>query len=794
MLLTMAIWMLSFKLFPAPDPPDPAAAGAKADGKAAAVDNGKADDANNDEQPADDEPQPPAGQPPQVGEAPPAGVQPPVAAKPGELVIPQPAGETQFVAFGSLDPRDGYRMLVTATTSGAAIVRAELSSPRYTDQQDWSGYLGELQLKDLSDGVQAQVVGDGTPAARAKPEPIVAGDVIVGLKDAKPGQKFTAQSLKAALKKTKPGDQLTLQVRRGENPPEERTVQLARRPLALLRPEIENYEMRKVDPPADFVDRPSMLMTLPQLGGKPLSKANTKRLTKLLETGNWQLAAHDLKSATFSITPVPNLTITKRYSLPPVPTDKLDDANFKAYHLQLDVEFQNTAAEAQELSYQLDGPTGMPLEGWWYAHKISRTSWTGGAGLRDIVVRFAGNQVTQFDCRKIVAGDFGPMGQGQALAYAGVDGQYFSSMMIPVRKSLDEAWFDTVEAIVVGPKPDDRYATFANTTCRLTRLPIDLAAGGTHAESYQVFVGPKRPDLLAQYQAANDPNYSLSDIVYYGLALFGVVARTMLVILHFFYGIVGNYGVAIIMLTMLVRGAMFPLSYKQTKSMARMQALKPEMDRINELYKSDMQKKSQATQELYRKHQINPLGGCLPVFLQLPIFMGLYRALMVDVELRQSPLFGESIRWCSDLAAPDMLWNWSAVMPMFVQNLLGPYLNVLPLVTVALFLVTQKLSMPAPTNEQAAMQQKMMKYMTIFIGFMFYKVASGLCLYFIASSLWGIAERKLLPKNQLAGAPAGGGSGGASGSNGSRPGNGGPKTGPNGKPRSKKPRKVRPKK
>ena len=85
---------------------------------------------------------------------------------------------------------------------------------------------------------------------------------------------------------------------------------------------------------------------------------------------------------------------------------------------------------------------------------------------------------------------------------------------------------------------------------------------------------------------------------------------------------------------------MFPISYKQTQNMARMQALKPEMDRINEKYKTDMQKRSQATQELYRKHKINPLGGCLPVFLQLPIFIGLYRALMVDVELRQSPLFG----------------------------------------------------------------------------------------------------------------------------------------------------------
>jgi YidC/Oxa1 family membrane protein insertase len=189
--------------------------------------------------------------------------------------------------------------------------------------------------------------------------------------------------------------------------------------------------------------------------------------------------------------------------------------------------------------------------------------------------------------------------------------------------------------------------------------------------------------------------------------------------------------------------------------MARIQALKPDMDRINEKYKDDLQKKSQATQELYRKNKINPVAGCLPMFLQLPIFMGLYRALMVDVELRQSPFFGQSIRWCSNLAAPDMLWNWSSIMPEFVtkaQGLLGlgPYLNIFPLITVCLFLVTQQMTMPAPTNEQGAMQQKMMKYMTLFMGLMFYKVASGLCLYFIASSLWGIAERKLLPKPKTA--------------------------------------------
>jgi YidC/Oxa1 family membrane protein insertase len=237
------------------------------------------------------------------------------------------------------------------------------------------------------------------------------------------------------------------------------------------------------------------------------------------------------------------------------------------------------------------------------------------------------------------------------------------------------------------------------------------------------------------------------------------VARAMLVVLHFFHDIVGNFGIAIIMLTVCVRGLIFPISYKQTKNMARMQALKPELDRITEKYKTDMQKRSAAMQELYRKNNINPLGGCLPLFLQLPIFIGLYRSIMIDAHLRQAPLFGNWTHWVSDLTAPDMLYNWSWLMPDFVNNGvglfgLGPYFNLLPFITVSLFFVAQKLSMPPPTNEQAAMQQRMMKYMNVFILLMFYRSASGLCLYFIVSSLWGIGERKLLGRNQPPGGPA----------------------------------------
>ena len=116
----------------------------------------------------------------------------------------------------------------------------------------------------------------------------------------------------------------------------------------------------------------------------------------------------------------------------------------------------------------------------------------------------------------------------------------------------------------------------------------------------------------------------------------------MVGLLHIFYGFVGNYGIAIIMLTVLVRGCMFPVSRGQAKSMAKLQELRPEMERIKEKYKGDQQKQAQAMQELYRKHNVNPLGGCLPMLIQLPMFIGLYRGLTVDVELRQAPLFGQS--------------------------------------------------------------------------------------------------------------------------------------------------------
>ncbi len=160
-------------------------------------------------------------------------------------------------------------------------------------------------------------------------------------------------------------------------------------------------------------------------------------------------------------------------------------------------------------------------------------------------------------------------------------------------------------------------------------------------------------------------------------------------------------------------------------------------------------------QELWRKHNHNPMAGCLPALLQIPVFLGLYRALWIDISLRQAPLFGDAIHWCSNLAAPDMLWYWkdSPLIPTFLTAYrgflsLGPYFNLLPFFTIALFILQQQMFMPPASDDQTRSQQKMMKYMVVFIGYLYYTVPSGLCLYIIVSSAWGIAERKLLPKSR----------------------------------------------
>jgi YidC/Oxa1 family membrane protein insertase len=264
-------------------------------------------------------------------------------------------------------------------------------------------------------------------------------------------------------------------------------------------------------------------------------------------------------------------------------------------------------------------------------------------------------------------------------------------------------------------------------------------------QTYTVFAGPKTSETLRPYGAEALATYRKSG--WFGIPfapeVAGVISPLLDIIYRFtqsvarlFGGTKGNYGLSIILLTLLVRMLMFPLGRKQAISAKKMQDLQPHLKAIQEKYKDDKEQQTRETFALYKKHGVNPVGGCIPALIQLPIFVGLWQALNTSVHLRHA-----SFLWIQNLAAPDMLFRFPVEVPF-----LGKYFNILPFLVVALMLVQTKLFSPPATTPEAEMQQKMMKYMMVFMAFMFYKVPSGLGLYFITSSLWQIGERLLLPK------------------------------------------------
>jgi YidC/Oxa1 family membrane protein insertase len=769
LVLTLLMWtsFIFLRAYLAPEPPvAKAKKGEVAEKKVAP-----------EEQPAEK-----AAEPAEKAAEPPA--QPEIRPAPPEpAALPAAAPNRQRLTLGSADPASGFSALYYFDNRGAALECAELSS--HKSVEDYGGYLGRLDADAAgSGGVLVNVVGPGTPAAQAAaagvPAGLAVGDVIKSINGVSVA---TNNALETYLQEqTRPGQSVTLAVERaGRAEPIQFKATLVRRPLEIVRPESHEFDKPRVEHPL------SLLLTLDRIGTRTLAPGDEEfaRLPSL-HNSNWTVEnqgndfvefSFTLDQAALAAAKIENagpLKVIKRYTVP-----KAETPGQPRYHLDLQVSIQNLGEEPLRVAYRLGGPTGLPLEGWWYNTKL-HPKWA-GAGARDIVWDQPGFGHQLLGCPAIVdnakklmkkeepplseilAGD-----QAAPLVYAGVDTQFFASVIQPrdieggqpilFRNAYALALHDDVTKI-----PKTRLRT-ANVTVRLITSDATIEPSKSLTHDYQVFLGPKDPEVLAEYR--------LGRLIEYGWRIFEVPAKLLTSVLNGLYwltGLIGipNYGIAIILLTVIVRSCMIPVSLKQARSAAKMQELAPEIQKIKDKYPDEPMKQHQAVQELYKKHDFNMFGGCLPVFIQLPIFIGLYRCLSVDIDLRDASLI-PGIAWASNLAGPDRLFRWDGWMPGFIADeadgWLGPFFNVFPLITVALFLVQQKMFTPPATDEQTKMQQQMMTYMTVFMGVMFYKVPAGLCIYFITSSLWGIAERKLLPKPKPkesraedSGGPGGGG-------------------------------------
>ncbi|EOY4516834.1 membrane protein insertase YidC [Vibrio vulnificus] len=245
------------------------------------------------------------------------------------------------------------------------------------------------------------------------------------------------------------------------------------------------------------------------------------------------------------------------------------------------------------------------------------------------------------------------------------------------------------------------------------RMPNKTVADGDSAHfTATLWAGPKLQDQMAEVA----PNLDL--VVDYGWLWF--IAKPLHWLLSVIQSVVGNWGVAIICLTFIVRGAMYPLTKAQYTSMAKMRMLQPKLQAMRERIGDDRQRMSQEMMELYKKEKVNPLGGCLPLILQMPIFIALYWALMESVELRHSPF----ILWIHDLSAQD---------PYFI----------LPLLMGGSMFLIQKMS---PTTVTDPMQQKIMTFMPVMFTFFFLWFPSGLVLYWLVSNIVTLIQQSLIYK------------------------------------------------
>lgn len=255
----------------------------------------------------------------------------------------------------------------------------------------------------------------------------------------------------------------------------------------------------------------------------------------------------------------------------------------------------------------------------------------------------------------------------------------------------------------------------------ITEGEVILSPGTPVDFSYSLYFGPKKLSILKQV------GHDLSTSINFGW--FDVLAKPMLWLLNFFYDYIKNYGIAIILLTILIKGVFWPITQKGMKSMKNMQKLQPKVAKLKEKFKDDPQKMNQEMMALYKTYKVNPLGGCLPMLLQIPFFFALYKVLLMSIELRHAPF----MLWINDLAAPDRLWIGFDI----------PYLHGIPVLTLLMggsMYLQQKMT---PTTADPT-QARIMQMLPIIFTFMFLNFASGLVLYWFVNNLLSILQQQLI--------------------------------------------------
>ncbi len=262
-----------------------------------------------------------------------------------------------------------------------------------------------------------------------------------------------------------------------------------------------------------------------------------------------------------------------------------------------------------------------------------------------------------------------------------------------------------------------------------------IEAGGSFELTHQLFAGPKKVDLLDKYE--EQYNIKLFDRAI-DFGWFYILTKPIFNAMNYFYSYVGNFGISIMIVTILIKLAMFTLANKSYRSMKKMKKLQPEMERLKQLYADDKARLNQEVMSLYKREKVNPVSGCLPLLVQIPVFFSIYKVLYVTIEMRHAPFFG----WIQDLSAPDptTIFNLFGLLPFTPPSFL--MLGVWPLFMAMTMFLQQKMS-PQPTDP---VQAQVMKFMPLMFLFMFSGFPAGLLIYWSWNNILSIVQQFYINK------------------------------------------------
>jgi len=469
----------------------------------------------------------------------------------------------------------------------------------------------------------------------------------------------------------------------------------------------------------------------------------------------------------------PALRVVRRYTLRPRGAARQDagpatNGTAEAsvdYEIGMSLEFAALADEVEQVDYVLGGSAAIPRED---ARRDFRAAVAGAWTDKGVEVQsVAGKKLEQKEGEE-TAGPAKADLAGKEVAWAGETGKYFAVVIIPQKPSREGTFAAGAEAFRYEMTEFDRPMPMAGVRLVARKQAISRPKGLRH--EYVIYAGPKDPEALEPYAAIGLPGVIAWQPGCCPIPGISEISRFMVSVLDAFHSLVRNYGLAIVMLVVVLRLVLHPVTRWSSKSMSKMQTLGPKMEELRKKHGDKKEHLNKEMMKLYREEGINPVTSCLPMFLQMPIWIGLYGALQVAIHLRHAAFLPAGwVDWMpwrtiflQDLAQPDSLVLWST--PFFlpgqdipllgwlissIQNMMGGGItsfNLLPLLMAFAMYLQQRFT-PAPsTGPQAKQQKQMMVFMTAFLLLVLYSAPAGLCLYILTSSLLGFFEQRHLKK------------------------------------------------